>query len=171
MGILGSIQNILTPSDADSTDAVMLLKGDHRAVEDLFKQFEDATQGSRKVDIAKQICWELGVHATIEEEIFYPAALAVLDEKEGKQIWEGTVEHGTLHGLIAALAGMSADDPSFDSHVKVLNEYVAHHVKEEENTMFPTVRAAGLDMEEIGARMQARKNELNAQPQAPKLRH
>ncbi len=145
-------------------NAIKLLTADHRKVDQLFKQFEAEDNGRRKVELATQICNELTVHATAEEEIFYPQALAAFSQKEkdedSKLIWEATVEHGTLEGLIASLSGMQAEDESFEAHVKVLQEYVKHHVREEENEIFPKVRRTDLDLDALGERIAQRKEEL-----------
>jgi hemerythrin superfamily protein len=150
-----------------ASNAIALLIADHRKVDALFSEFEKEKDGRRKVAIATEICNELTVHATAEEEIFYPRALAAF-ENEGKQdnkdlIWEATVEHGTLEGLIASLAGVTASDDAFEAHVKVLKEYVKHHVKEEEGQMFPKVRATGLDLEALGREIEARKKQIKAE--------
>jgi hemerythrin superfamily protein len=149
------------------TNAIELLIADHRRVDALFKEFENESDGRRKVAIATEICNELTVHATAEEDIFYPRALAAF-EVENKSdnkdlIWEATVEHGTLEGLIASLSGVSASDDAFEAHVKVLKEYVKHHVKEEEGQMFPKVRMTGLDLEAMGEEIAARKEQLKRQ--------
>jgi hemerythrin superfamily protein len=145
-------------------NAITLLTADHRKVDQLFKEFEAEENGRRKVELATQICNELTVHATAEEEIFYPQALAAFSQEEkeedGKLIWEATVEHGTLEGLIASLSGMQAEDESFEAHVKVLQEYVKHHVREEENEIFPKVRRTELDLDALGERIAQRKEEL-----------
>lgn len=140
-------------------NAIDLLKQDHRTVEDLFKKFEDAKDSRSKRSIANTICDELTVHAIVEEEIFYPAALGVLpDDKD--LIWEATVEHGTLEGLIAVIRDDTDGGEIFDAHVKVLKEYVEHHVKEEENEMFPKVKRSELDMDALGKAMAERKQAL-----------
>jgi hemerythrin superfamily protein len=149
----------------NSNDAIALLTADHRKVDALFAEFESAERGQQKIAIATQICNELVVHATAEEDIFYPQALAALQAEESKDvelIWEAAVEHGTLEGLIASLSGMSASDDDFEAHIKVLKEYVKHHVKEEENEIFPRVRRTGLDMEALGEEIAERKEQLKA---------
>ena len=146
-----------------STDAIALLKADHRAVDDLFAQFEKEKSDPRKIVLATRICRELAVHAKVEEELVYPRALATFKPEDQTLIWEATVEHGTLSGLIDALGGAAASDADFDAHVKVLKEYVKHHVQEEELQMFPRLRATGLDLELMGEQITARKNELMAQ--------
>lgn len=148
-------------SSNDSTpDAIALLKADHRAVEELFAEFEREKSAARKVTLATRICRELAVHAKVEEELVYPRALAAFGQQDQALIWEATIEHGTLSGLIDALGGAAASDEDFEAHVKVLKEYVKHHVKEEENEMFPKLRASGLDLAAVGEEIAKRKAEL-----------
>jgi len=145
---------------ADQMDAVALLKADHRKVEDLFEQFEKASGDGRKEKIAKQICLELSVHATIEEEIFYPACEGKVDEDLLK---ESYVEHDGAKLLIAEILKGGPDDEFYDSKVKVLSEEIEHHVQEEEKRMeglFAQARKAGLDMEALGDQLTSRKTEL-----------
>ena len=153
-----------------TTDAIALLKADHRTVEDLFAQFEKETANPRRIEIATRICRELAVHAKLEEELVYPRALATFSAEDRQLIWEATVEHGTLSGLIDALGGAAAASDDFGAHVKVLKEYVKHHVQEEENQMFPRLRATGLDLEKLGEEITARKNQLMAQFTPPERR-
>lgn len=148
----------------EGTDVISVLTADHRKVDALFSEFEAAERGPQKIRLATQICRELVVHAAAEEQVFYPQAMAALQQQKGEAelIWEATVEHGTLEGLIDTLTGMSAGDEDFDAHMKVLKEYVKHHVKEEENEIFPAVRATGLDLESLGQEVTARKEQIEA---------
>jgi len=139
--------------------ATTLLENDHRTVSALFKQLEETEEDKSKVAIAQQICTELTVHATVEERLFYPAAREALDEED--LVDEATVEHRTLKLLIADIDGSSAGDVLFDANMKVLKEYVEHHVKEEEQQMFPRLEGK-LDLEALGARMADLKAELLA---------
>ena len=144
-------------------DAVGLLKADHRKVEDLFAKFEAAKEIVTKQRLAKQICSELTVHAIIEEEIFYPACK---DKIEDDLVSEAYVEHDSAKVLIAELEAGSPKEEFYDAKVKVLSEQIEHHVHEEEmrsEGIFSQARAAGLDMDDLGARMLARKQELMAQ--------
>jgi hypothetical protein len=149
---------------ADShADAIALLKADHRKVEVLFEQFEAATGAAKKQALATQICTELTVHTTIEEEIFYPACK---DKIEEDLLNEGYVEHDGAKILIAEIEAGNPDDEFYDSKVKVLSEQIEHHVGEEERPstgLFSQARAAGLDMESLGARLATRKKQLIAQ--------
>ena len=141
-------------------DAVTLLKEDHRKVEELFSQFEDAKGDGRKQKLALQICQELTVHAKIEEEIFYPACEGKVEEDDLKEAY---VEHDGAKVLIAEIEAGSPSDDFYDAKVKVLQEQIEHHVEEEEKRLvgiFSQAKKAGLDMDELGARLAARKAEL-----------
>ncbi len=139
-------------------DATSLLRADHRKVSDLFKQYEATRSTARKRKLVEQFCAELTVHAQVEEEIFYPAVKQALKDKE--LIPEATVEHATVKSLIAQIEGVEPDGEMVDARVKVLSEYVKHHVKEEEGEMFKKARATKLDMVALGEQMAARKQEL-----------
>ena len=143
-------------------DAVALLKDDHRTVEGLFAQFEKATGDGRKEKLARQICLELTVHAQIEEEIFYPACESKVEEDLLKEAY---VEHDGAKVLIAEIEAGGPDDEFYDSKVKVLAEQIEHHVKEEEQRLeglFAQARKGGVDMDELGVKLAARKQELVA---------
>jgi hemerythrin superfamily protein len=150
-------------ADVKQQDAIALLKQDHRTVEDLFAQFHKASGDGRKQKLAQQICLELSVHATIEEEIFYPACEGKVDEDLLKEAY---VEHDGAKVLIAEIeAGDEQSDEYFDAKVKVLQEQIEHHVEEEEKRMeglFSQARRAGLDMDALGERLAQRKRELVA---------
>jgi hemerythrin superfamily protein len=149
---------------SENTNAIELLKRDHDDVDKLFSQYEDIKDGDgddEKELLVAQICDALTVHAQIEEEIFYPAARSALDQDEGKDLLdEAAVEHQTLKDLIARLEAAPTDDPLYDAGVKVLSEYVKHHVKEEENELFPKCKASQMDLDALGARLADRKAEL-----------
>jgi len=144
-----------------SKDAIALLKADHEAVSQLFAEYEKTRSVPNKKALVAEICTALSVHAMIEEEIFYPAVKAALKDK--LLVPEATVEHGGVKDLIAQLEGAEPDGEMYDAKVKVLSEYVKHHVKEEQNEMFPKVKASSLDLVELGASMAVRKQELLAQ--------
>ena len=142
-------------------DAIALLKADHEAVTQLFAEYETTRSASTKKSLVAELCNALSVRAQIEEEIFYPAVKTALKDK--LLVPEATVEHTTVKELIAQLQGVEPDGEMYDAKVKVLSEYVRHHVKEEQNEMFPKAKASSLDMAELGARMAARKDALLAQ--------
>ena len=145
-------------SNADAQDAIALLKADHEAVRDLFDEFEKTDSAAKKKALVAEICTALSVHAQIEEEIFYPAVKAALKDKE--LVPEAVVEHDGVKNLIAELEGAEAGGEMYDAKVKVLSEYVKHHVKEEQDEMFKKAKGTSLDMHELGAKLAARKKEL-----------
>jgi hemerythrin superfamily protein len=147
-------------------DAVALIKADHREVEQLFREFEEAGDRAYKTkqDLVAKIIQELEVHATIEEEIYYPAVEARA-KKDGKElVAEAVEEHHVVKVLLGELAGMSSEDDAFDAKVTVLMENVRHHVEEEEQEMLPQSEEV-LGKEELarlGEEMAARKRQLGA---------
>lgn len=141
-------------------DAIAMLKADHKKVGDLFAEFEKARAAKTKKQLVSTICTELSVHAQIEEEVFYPAVKAALKDKE--LIPEAVVEQATMKDLIGQIEGVEPGGEMYDARVKVLAEYVKHHVKEEHAEMFPRAAKTGLDMVALGAEMAARKGELLA---------
>lgn len=145
-------------ASARPQQATALLRADHQLVSGLFDDYEKTTSTAKKKQLIAQICTELTVHAQVEEEIFYPAVKAALNDKE--MVPEATVEHATLKDLIKQVEFREPDGEMFDAKVKVLSEYVKHHVKEEQDEMFPKARATTLNMGELGALMAARKEEL-----------
>ncbi|MDY6944113.1 MAG: hemerythrin domain-containing protein [Pseudomonadota bacterium] len=140
-------------------DAIALLKQDHRAVEALFEEFEDADE-SEQSELATRICQMLTVHAQIEEEILYPAAKQAFGEEEDEMVYEAEIEHGSAKELIAKIEAGTPEDPEFKPLVKVLSEYIKHHVKEEEKEMFPALKDTELDLKELGVQLGNRKMEL-----------
>ncbi len=151
-------------------DAIELLTADHREVKALFKEYDklvkaEADAGEKQV-VAAQICVMLTAHATAEEELFYPRAREVLGDDEDL-VDEADVEHASAKELIAQIEAGTPDDPLYDAKVKVLGEYIDHHVKEEEGEMFPKVRKSDLDLEALGEEIAARKAELMGQDGDP----
>jgi hemerythrin superfamily protein len=145
---------------APGADAIALLEADHREVEQLFAEFEDATGDAQKRDLAIAICVALKVHARLEEELFYPAAFKVLDDKS--LLEEAQVEHASAKDLIAQIESGAPGEAFFDARVTVLAEYIDHHVTEEEEEIFPQCRKSKLDLAALGAVMALRKQELMA---------
>ncbi|MEO6409430.1 MAG: hemerythrin domain-containing protein [Burkholderiaceae bacterium] len=152
------------PTAASQPDAITLLKKDHADVKSLFARYKKLCQsgadGSEKQAVAAEICTALTAHATAEEEIFYPAMRA---EKTDDLLDEAEVEHASAKDLIAQIEGMEPEDDLYDAKVTVLGEYIDHHVKEEEGELFPKAKSLGLDLEDLGAQIQARKEELLAE--------
>ena len=145
-------------------DAIALLKNDHAEVKKLFTAYQKLADkeadGGQRQPLAEQICMMLTVHATIEEEIFYPKAREVLPEGELDLVDEADVEHASAKDLIAQIQSMGPDDDLYDAKVKVLGEYIDHHVKEEQDELFPKVKQAGMDTKAVGEALAARKEEL-----------
>ena len=117
--------------------AVDLLEQQHREVEKLFSQFEKAKGGEAKEELFEQIADKLAIHARIEEQYFYPAVTA---KKTEDMILEAFVEHTSVKRLLADLLDADPDDPKFDAQMKVLQDQVEHHVKEEEGELFPAAK-------------------------------
>lgn len=156
-------------ASSTDTDATHILADDHRTVEDLFEKFERASGAERKADIARRICTELKIHTQIEEEIFYPALEGKVDDDLLKEAY---VEHDGAKQLINDIEAGSPDEEFYDAKVTVLKEQVEHHVKEEEkqrDNLFQQARAAEVDLDELGQRMLARKEELMAQAEGQGL--
>ena len=146
-----------------ATDAISLLKADHRQVEQWFEAFEKTKSDAKKQDLAARICQALKVHATIEEEIFYPAFLEATEDKDMHH--EAEVEHAGAKNLIAQIEKSGPDDDYFDAKVKVLSEMIKHHVKEEEQRggMFAEAKQSDMDLAALGARLASRKQQLMAE--------
>lgn len=152
-------KNMATASEG--IDAIELLTEDHENVKAMFEKYDglgDRANASKK-KLATEICLELTKHATAEEEIFYPAVRAAGKDKEDL-VDEATVEHASAKELIAQIMEMDATEELFDAKVKVLGEMIEHHVKEEEEEMFPKARKAGLDMEMLGQQIAERKAQI-----------
>ena len=150
-------------ASTESLDAIAMLREDHRKVEKLFKEFEEAKGDGRKEKLAHEIALELSVHSAIEEELFYPACEGKVDEELLK---ESYVEHDSAKLLIAEIEnGKGESDDFFDSKVKVLQEQIEHHVEEEEKPksgLFAQAREADIELKALGERIAARKEELMA---------
>jgi hemerythrin superfamily protein len=153
-------------------DACDLLDADHKTVKAMFKEYATLTESrsrspAKKRQLAEQICKELTVHATIEEEIFYPAVRKAI--KDNALMNEATVEHASAKELIAQIKGMDASDEMFDAKVTVLGEYIDHHVKEERSEMFIQARKTKLDLVKLGEQLQRRKQALMAEQSTPSI--
>jgi hemerythrin superfamily protein len=150
---------------AKKPNAITLLKQDHDEVSALFDKYEkqkEKMSADQKQALALKICRMLTVHAQIEEEIFYPAAREQVEDAE-ELLDEAKVEHQSAKDLISQIEGMEPDDELFDAKVKVLGEYIKHHVKEEQNELFPECRKSEMDLAAVGEQLEARKAELMAE--------
>lgn len=151
-------------ASADRTRVLDELKADHQRVKKAYKEFQklDVEQdGERCEEIVRQVCAELSVHAALEEELLYPAAHGQIADED--LVDEAEVEHESVHTLVDQLKAMSVGDEKFAARFTVLCEYVNHHVKEEENEMFPQLEKAKLDWTSIATAMDSRRQELMAQ--------
>ena len=145
------------------SNAISLLRKDHIEVKLLFKQAEHAG-GKNKVIIFNMIKASLGVHAQIEEEIFYPAVKKARSEQVKDEVREGYEEHKQIKRLLAALSKISPSDETYDAKLKVLKEDVEHHVKEEEAEMFPDAKKYLREdrLAELGEELEHRKKQIQA---------
>ena len=142
-------------------DAIAMLEADHKKVQKAFKDFEKLKESGKrreKAAIVQQTCADLTVHTKVEEEIFYPAVRKAI--KDGALMDEATVEHAGAKSLIAQLESMQPGDDLYDAKFTVLGESVNHHIKEEQNEMFPKVRKTKLDLTALGQQIAQRKAQL-----------
>ena len=146
----------------EEMDAIALLKADHRKVAALFEDFQAAKGAAAKQALAEKICLELTVHTKIEEDIFYPACEGAVEED---LLQEAYVEHDGAKVLIAEIEAGGPGDEFYDAKVKVLSEMIKHHVKEEEQPggIFAQAKKGDEDLDAMGERMKARKDELMAE--------
>lgn len=147
-------------SKSDKHDAISLLTQDHKVVQQMFKEFEQAkSDDDAKRELVDSVCRELMMHAQLEEEIFYPAARDALDG-DGELVLEAEIEHGIAEQLIADLSVLDPDDEKYAATFSVLCEYVNHHIEEEEKQLFPKIKKAKLDLEDLGQQIEQRKQDL-----------
>lgn len=155
-----------TPADKDACE---LLDADHLAVKHLFVEYarlamaRPADSAPERQALAARICDELSVHARIEEEIFYPALRQAVPDA-ADVVDEGVEEHQEAKDLIAQLRALGSAGDDMDQLVSELARVVEHHVKEERDELFPKAKAdPGMDLAEIGGRLRARQQELQAE--------
>jgi len=144
-----------------------LLHEDHERVADLFFQFSQTDEKAEQESLVKDIIKELFVHATVEEEIVYPAVRKDVEDSED-MMDEADTEHHMIKVLLSELAAMKADDDFFKAKVTVLAELVKHHVEEEEKEMFKEIHDSDIDPEALGKKIMQRKEDLEAMP-VPKI--
>ena len=153
-------------------DAVTLLKDDHKTVEKLFKSFEKSGDRAYKSkrDLVDRVIKELSIHAAIEEQYFYPAIRKHVPDQEAMTL-ESMEEHHVVKWILSELEGLDPEDERFTAKVTVLIEMVRHHVQEEENDLFPAVRAAmgRKELQELGSAMDRAKEAapLRPHPRSP----
>ena len=148
-------------------DAIALLKQDHELVKRLFKQATDAGEGQidRKRQLVEQIFREMMVHERLEEDLFYPAVKAAADSEGKDLVAEGYEEHHVVDLVMEEMQDVDLDERKFDAKLKVMRENVEHHIKEEEEQMFPKAREALGDarIQELGREMLELKQNLERQ--------
>jgi hemerythrin superfamily protein len=148
--------------NSGAKDALALLRADHKHVSALFDAYEGARSAKRKQELSKEICSELKVHTTIEEEIFYPALRRVKGAKKqlDDMLDEANVEHAGAKHLIGEIERSSPGDDYYDARIKVLSEYIRHHVKEEQDEIFPKAKKSKINLQALGEQLAQRKMEL-----------
>jgi hemerythrin superfamily protein len=148
-------------ANSQARDTVLAqLIDDHKRVKKAYKEFQklEGEDDERCEAIVTQVLDELTVHASLEEELLYPAARGAITDDS--LIDEAEVEHETVRALIEQLRSMSSQDDKYAARFTVLCEYVLHHVKEEENEMFPELERARLEWASIATQMEQRRAEL-----------
>ena len=153
-----------------STDAIVLLKDDHKKILATFKDFEKAGEKAyaRKGQLVNRMIELLTVHTYLENEVMYPRVRELLPELED-DVLESYEEHHVADVLIMELVGMKPDAERFTAKTTVLIENVRHHIEEEEQEWFPQVRA-GLGrktLQEIGAEMEKARKKAPKKPSQP----
>jgi hemerythrin superfamily protein len=146
--------------NSGAKDALTLLRADHKHVSALFDAYESARGAKRKLELSKEICSELKVHTTIEEEIFYPALRRVKGTDD--MLDEANVEHAGAKHLIGEIERSSPEDDYYDARIKVLSEYIRHHVKEEQDEIFPKAKKSKINLQALGEQLAQRKMELKS---------
>jgi hemerythrin superfamily protein len=153
-----------------STDAIVLLKDDHKRVRKLFREFQQAGKDAtdKKAKIVDQIIEELTVHTYLENEVMYPSVRKALPDLED-DVLESYEEHHVADVLVMELSTMTPDDERFDAKTTVLIETVTHHIEEEEQDWFPKVRAGmgRKDLQELGAAMLKKREDAPRRPSQP----
>lgn len=151
-----------TSRPGSRSDAIALLSKDHKEVKQLFRAYDKLAKSDAPSDerqsLAEQICDQLSVHAKAEEYVFYPAMREHLVADD--LLNEAEVEHSIIKDLATQIRSLDPDDELFDAKVKVLGEYVDHHVHEEETAIFPKALKAGIDLIALGAQLKTCKEEL-----------
>ena len=151
------------PARKKTTDAIALLKEDHKKVRGLLERLEKSSSSRRREQLSSKIEQELKIHTTIEEEIFYPAYRDAASKKDDKELFfEAKEEHHVVDLVLPEVRSTSPEADEYEAKTKVLKELVLHHAKEEEKEMFPRARKlmSRDELTDLGERMDARKREL-----------
>jgi hypothetical protein len=154
-------------SELNPDDALVLLTAEHNEIEKLVRDYEQLPGTADRVEkgkLALRICHGLANHHAVKQQVFYPAAEAVLEGEARVRIATLRTEHGRLIDLIAEIEDTPADYHEFDARVAALAELARRLMKQEEEDIFPELRHSGLDLVGTGERMAARKSQLATQP-------
>jgi len=141
-----------------SPTATNMIRMDHTHVLATFHQYEADTHPKTKQALVNTVAVALEIHSQLEEEIFYPAVRDAIEEQN--LVDEAEVEHASAKDLVEQIEAMGPGDALYDAKVKVLGEYVKHHIREEEDELFPAVELSELDLQDLGTDLQERKKEL-----------
>jgi len=164
-----SKSTMTTQTKSADTNAIAALKKDHTMVKQLFDQFEESESSSEKEEIIEKAIQELKLHATVEEEIFYPALRGSVEDED--MMNEAEQEHHVARLLIAELELNAKDEGRRNAKFTVLAESVRHHIKEEEGQIFPAAKELDIDFDELGRQMNERKQELMDEGVPPDAEH
>lgn len=148
-------------------DAIDLLAADHRLIRKLFRRFAVAADDGARRAIVEQACAELKLHATLEAEIFYPAARAALAPDDASAVSEAEVEHGGASALVAELERLEPADPYYAATFTVLARHAGRHFTEEEKGLFVRLRGSSIDLAALAGELGHRRQALVAAAHAP----
>ena len=154
-------------AEVNPRDALVLLTADHNQIDKLVREFE---RHRKKADVAEKgkaalrVCHAFERYETVKQEVFYPAADAVLTGEDKELLGKARVAHETLDHLIEKIESMPADDAAFDATVAVFAEQAHRLMKAEEEKLFPRLRHSRLDLVGTGERMASRQTELATAP-------
>lgn len=144
-------------------DAIALLETHHDLVAQMFADYKKTHSISKKRVLIADICAALSVQGQIDDEIFYPAVRAALKGKQPEAKAKGKLGRASLRDLIAQLEGLEPDTEGFDTKVNVLSQHFENQFNDEQSPIYSRVKSSSLDLVALGARMTARKEELQAQ--------
>ena len=154
-------------TDVHPHDALVLLTADQNEIEKLIREFDRCRKTGDSVEKGKaalRICHAFEIYSVVEQEVFYPAADAVLEAEDKDLLGKMRVMHEGVRGLIGRIANTPADDPSFDGQMAALAGQCRELLKQEEEKLFPRLRHSRLDLQGTGERMAARRTELGTAP-------
>lgn len=140
-------------------NALEMLRRDHREVQSMFQRFESASEKEQE-KLCGELIQALKLHSGLEEKVFYP----YVREATGRSdlIEEASVEHGAAKSLIAELESGKSEAMHQRAVVKVLGEYMSHHIREEEDRIFPLVEKTGVDLEALAQELAERRRSMTS---------